>query len=150
MKEYLKKAVIVGLALIATGVIRYSTRSIWGVFEWVIVIAGAVLVVASVAVKSGEIRAGLGRRSSRFGINSAASVLFLLGILVFVNYLGAQHVKRVDTTSEKIYSLSDQSATVAQQIKQDLKIKAFSAGGDYPHDKDPFELYKARNNKISF
>src|SRR5262249_5366978 len=150
MKEYLKKADILGLALIASGVIRYSTRSIWGVFEWVVVIAGAVLVVASVAVKSREIRAGLGRRSSRFGINSAACVLFLVGILTFVNYLGAQHVKRVDMTTEKIYSLSDQSASVAQQVKQDLKIKAFYPGGDFAPAKDLFELYKAKNNKISF
>jgi ABC-type uncharacterized transport system involved in gliding motility auxiliary subunit len=77
-------------------------------------------------------------------------VLFLVGILAFVNYLGAQHVKRVDTTSEKIYSLSDQSSSVAQQVKQDLKVKAFYPGGDYAPAKDLFELYKAKNNKISF
>jgi ABC-type uncharacterized transport system involved in gliding motility auxiliary subunit len=150
MKEHLKKADILGLAIIAAAVISYSVRSIWSTYQTIAVILGGVLVVASLAVKTDEIRSGLGRRSSRFGINSAVSVLFLLGILVFVNYLGAQHVKRVDTTSEKIYSLSDQSASVAQQVKQDLKIKAFYPGGDYAPAKDLFELYKAKNNKISF
>jgi ABC-type uncharacterized transport system involved in gliding motility auxiliary subunit len=150
MKEHLKKADILGLAIIAAAVISYSVRSIWSTYQTIAVILGGVLVVASLAVKTDEIRSSLGRRSSRFGINSAVSVLFLLGILVFVNYLGAQHVKRVDTTSEKIYSLSDQSASVAQQVKQDLKIKAFYPGGDYAPAKDLFELYKAKNNKISF
>src|SRR5215470_2453102 len=120
MKEHLKKADILGLALIAAAVISWSVRSIWGPIQWFALILGIVLVVASLAVKSDEIRSSLGRRSARFGINSAVSVLFFVGILAFVNYLGAQHVKRVDTTSQKIYSLSDESAKVAQQINQDL------------------------------
>ena len=113
MKQQLKKADILGLAIIAAAVISYSIRSIWSTYQTIALILGAVLIVASLAVKTDEIRSGLGRRSSRFGINSAASVLFLVGILAFVNYLNAQHVKRVDTTSEKIYSLSDQSSSVA-------------------------------------
>src|SRR6185295_1502051 len=107
-------------------------------------------IVASLAVKAGEIRARMGRRSSRFGINSGVSVLFLVGILAAVNYLGAQHVKRVDTTTEKIYSLSDQSSSVAQQVKDDLKIKAFYPGGEYPPAKDLLELFKSKNSKISY
>src|SRR5262245_37263847 len=144
MKQHLKKADILGLAIIAAAVISYSIRSIWSTYQTIALILGAVLIVASLAVKTDEIRSGLGRRSSRFGINSAASVLFLVGILAFVNYLGAQHVKRVDMTTEKIYSLCDQSASVAQQVKQELRIKAFYPGGGYPTAKDLCELSKAK------
>src|SRR4051812_4658652 len=122
MKEQLKKADLLGLAIIAAAVISYSVRSVWSVYQTVAVVIGGLLVVASLVLKAEEIRTTLGRRSARFGINSATSVLLLIGILAFVNYLGAQHVKRVDTTTEKIYSLSDQSVSVAQQVKQDLKI----------------------------
>src|ERR1044071_748178 len=150
MREQIKKADLLGLAIIAAAIISYSIRSIWTGYQTDAVIIGGVLVVASLALKAAEIRTTLGRRASRFGINSAASVLFLIGILAFVNYLGAQHVKRVDTTSEKIYSLSDQSTGVLQQVKQDLHIKAFYQGGDYAPAKDLLDLYKARNNKISY
>ena len=150
MRQQLKKADILGLAIIAAAVISYSVRSIWSTYQTIAVILGGALIIASLVVKSHEIRAGLGRRSARFGINSAASVVFLVGILAFVNYLGAQHVKRVDMTTEKIYSLSDQSAVVAQGVKQDLKIKAFYPGGEYGPAKDLFALYKAKNNKISY
>src|SRR5215475_924269 len=150
MKQHLKKADILGLAIIAAAVISYSVRSVWSVYQTIAVILGAILVVASLAVKSDEIRSGLGRRSARFGINSAVSVIFLLGILGFVNYLGAQHVKRVDMTTEKIYSLSDQSTSVAEKIPQDLRIKAFYPGGEYVPAKDLLDLFKARNNKISY
>src|SRR5215510_1291760 len=150
MKEQLKKADILGLAIVAAALISYSVRSEWTTYQTIAVVLGGVIIIASLAAKAGEIRAGLGRRSARFGINSAASVVFLIGILAFVNYLGAQHVKRVDTTSEKIYSLSDQSVSVAQQVKQDLKIKAFYPGGEYAPAKDLLELFKAKNNKISY
>src|SRR6266446_4451595 len=150
MREQIKKADLLGLAIIAAAVISYSVRSIWTAYQTAAVIIGGVLVVASLALKATEIRTTLGRRSSRFGINSAASVVFLIGILAFVNYLGAQHVKRVDMTSEKIYSLSDQSVSVAQQVKQDLRIKAFYPGGEYAPARDVLDLYKARNNKISY
>jgi ABC-type uncharacterized transport system involved in gliding motility auxiliary subunit len=150
MKEQLKKADVLGLAIVAASLISYSVRSIWSVYQTIAVVVGGVLIVASLAVKSGEIRTSLGRRSSRYGINSATSVLILLGILALVNYLGAQHVKRVDMTSEKIYSLSDQSVSVAQQVKQDLKIKAFYPGGEYAQAKDVFDLFKSKNNKIAY
>src|SRR5215470_12304762 len=139
MKQQLQKADILGLAIIAAAVISYSIRSIWSTYQTIAVILGGLLIIASLAVKSQEIRTGLGRRSARFGANSAASVVFLIGILAFVNYLGAQHVKRVDMTSEKLFSLSDQSANVAQQVKQDLKIKAFFPTGDDPQTKDLLE-----------
>src|SRR5499427_1296164 len=141
MKEQLKKADILGLAIIAAALISYSVRSIWTPYQTIAVVLGGILVIASLVVKAGEIRAGLGRRSARFGINSAVSVVFLIGILAFVNYLGAEHVKRFDMTSQRIYSLSDQSVGVVNQIKQDLKIKAFFPGGEYPPAKELLDLF---------
>ena len=65
MKEQLKKADLLGLAIIAAAVISYSVRSIWSPYQTIAVVVGGVLVVASLAVKSDEIRAGLGRARSR-------------------------------------------------------------------------------------
>src|SRR5437867_5550911 len=150
MQAQLKKADLLGLAIIAAAVISYSVRLVWSVYQSVAVVLGGLLIVASLALKTDEIRRSLGRRSARFGINSTASIVFLVGILAFVNYLGAQHVRRVDTTSEKIYSLSDQSLGVVQQVKQDLHVKAFYPGGDYAPARELLDLYKSRNNKISY
>jgi ABC-type uncharacterized transport system involved in gliding motility auxiliary subunit len=150
MKEQLRKADLFGLAIIAATLIAYSIRNVWSIYQTIAIVLGGVLVVTSWALKAGQIRTTLGRRSARFGINSATSVLLFVGILGFVNYLGAQHQKRVDMTSEKIYSLSDESAQVASQVKQDLHIKAFYPGGDYAPDRDLLKLYSAQNNKISF
>jgi ABC-type uncharacterized transport system involved in gliding motility auxiliary subunit len=150
MKEYLRKADLLGFAVIAAALISYSINSVWTTYQTIAAVLGGLLVVASAAVKSREIRTSLGGRSARFGINSATSVLLLIGILAFVNYLGAQHVKRLDLTTEKLNSLADQSVAVAQQVKEDVRIKAFYPGGDYVPARDLLNLYKDKNNKISF
>lgn len=150
MKERLKKADLFGLALIAATLISYSTRSVWTIYQTVIAVLGGLLVVVSLALRMSDIKTGLGRRSTKFGINSATSVILVLGILAFVNYLGAQHSKRIDMTSEKIFSLSDQSVQVAGQVKEDVHIKAFYPGGEYQPDRDLLRLYEHQNGKISF
>jgi ABC-type uncharacterized transport system involved in gliding motility auxiliary subunit len=149
IKEQLKKADILGFALIAAALISYSVRSIWTMYQWIAVALGGLIVVASVALKFRDIRTRMGRRSTRFGLNSATSVVLLVAVLALVNYLGAQHVKRVDMTTEKIYSLSDQSVNVAEQVKDNLRMKAFYPGGDYAPARDLLDLFKSRNNKIS-
>jgi hypothetical protein len=68
--------------------VAYSAREIWNNYQTAAVVVGGLLVIASIAMKAGEIREGLGRRSSRFGINSAISVILVVGILALVNYLG--------------------------------------------------------------
>src|SRR5579884_1994919 len=150
MKEQLKKADLIGLLFIAITVIAYWSRGVWSVYQTAGAVVGGVLVVTSLALRSAEIRAGLGRRSTKFGINSATSVLLILGVLAMVNYLGAQHVKRVDMTTEKIYSLSDESVKVADQAKQDVHIYAFFPGGQDPATKDLLELFHNRNHKITY
>src|SRR5262245_45113481 len=100
MKEQLKKADLFGLAIIVATLIAWSIRSVWSVYQTVALSVGVALVVISLVLKAAEIRRGLGRRSARFGINSATSVLLFVGILALVNYLGAQHQKRIDMTSE--------------------------------------------------
>src|SRR6185295_5787199 len=151
MKEQLKKADLFGLAIIAATLIVYSSRSVWTMYQTIAAVVGGLLVVTSIVLKLPEIRAGLGRRSTKFGINSAVSVVLILGILAFVNYLGAQHSKVVDMTTEKTFSLSDQSVNVAGQIKEDVRIKAFYPGpGEYVPDRDLLRLFTHQNSKLSF
>ncbi len=150
MKEQLKKADLFGLALIAAALITYSTRSVWSIYQTIAAVLGGLLVVVSLALKLPDIRAGLRKRSSKYGINSATSVILVLGILAFVNYLGAQHYKRIDMTKEKVYSLSDQSIQVAGQLKEDTHIKVFYPGpGEYAPVRDLLQLYTHQNGKIS-
>ena len=148
MKEQLKKADVLGLVLIASALISYFIRKTWTNYQTGVIIAGAILLVISLVLKSNEIREGMGRRSTKFGINSAVSVLLLIGVLALVNYLGAQHEKRFDMTTERLNSLSDESVKAAGGVKGDLQIKAFYPGAEEPRTRDLLDRYSQQNGKI--
>jgi ABC-type uncharacterized transport system involved in gliding motility auxiliary subunit len=149
MKEQLKKADVLGLVLIASALISYFIRKSWTNYQTGVIVAGGILLVISLVLKSNEIREGMGRRSTKFGINSAVSVLLLIGVLALVNYLGHQHQKRFDMTTENLYSLSDESVKVAGEVKTDIRIKAFYPGGEEPGTRRLLGLYSNQNSKIS-
>jgi gliding motility-associatede transport system auxiliary component len=150
MKEFLKKSDLLGLAIVAAALIAMRTSGIPPLYLWIAAGLGALLVVASLVAKRQEIRDQVGRRSTKYGINSATSVLLIAGVLAMVNYLGAAHQKRFDLTTEKTYSLSEESVRVADQVKEDVHIKAFYPGGEYAPAKDLLELFRNRNRKISY
>src|SRR5262245_47664234 len=145
MKELLKKADLLGLAIMAVAIIGLRTSGVRPLYFYILGGLGIVLVGASLFMKRQDIGTTLGRRSTKFGINSATSVLLILGVLAMVNYLGAQHQKRADLTTQRIYSLSDESTKVADQVKEALHITAFYPGGEYPPAKDLLSLYSNRN-----
>lgn len=150
MKDFMKKADLLGLAIIAASLIALRTSGVNPTYLWIAAGVGAALVIASLVAKRGEISTTMGRRSTKYGINSATSVLLIVGVLGLVNYLGAQHQKRFDLTTEKTYSLSDESSKVADQVKQDLHIKAFFSGGEDTRTKELLDLFRNRNKKISY
>ena len=64
-------------------------------------------------------------RGARNLVNSLAFVLFVLGILVMVNIIGARHHWRHDLTKDKTYSLSDQTLKIIQGLDKDVQLVAF-------------------------
>ena len=66
------------------------------------------------------------KRSSQLGTNTTLLALGVIAILVLVNYLGFQHHKRFDLTSEKLFTLSDQSKKIVGGLKQDVTVVRFS------------------------
>jgi ABC-type uncharacterized transport system involved in gliding motility auxiliary subunit len=150
LKEILKKIDLLGLTIIMGAAVVYSVQSTWSVYQTVAVVVGAVVVVVSLVAKFDEIRNRLARRSSRFGMNSVASVLLLLGVLGILNYLGAQNPHRVDLTTAKIYSLSEQSVNVSGEVTGGVHIRAFYPGGDDVPTRDLLELFTAQTSEITF
>ena len=104
MKEQLKKADLFGLVLVASAIISYLIRKNWTNYQWIVLIAGAILIVISMVLKSNEIRAGMGRRSTKFGINSGVSILVLIGLLGLVNYL-ADNIRDVSTRPRSAFTV---------------------------------------------
>ena len=150
MKEWIRKFDLLGLVVVAAALVSYSVRTIWGVYQTVAIALGAVLIIVALVSKRSEIRAGVTGRKARYGANSLTSVLLLVGVLGFVNYIGFQNDQRLDLTTQRIYSLSGQSESVADQLEQDVEILAFFPGGDDRAARELLDLFRGRSSRISY
>jgi len=115
----------VGLAALIGGYVRYSLQGELLLTSKILLIAGAVLVLAAIVVGFGGIVKFFSRRSSQLGTNTTILTIAVIVILALVNFVGFRHHKRFDLTSEKLFTLSDQTKKVVQGLKSDVDIDRF-------------------------
>src|SRR5262245_18792387 len=119
-----KLAAMLGAALLVSGLVRYSVQNLWGLNLW-LVIAGALLLIAGLVLNAAEVKAFFIGRSGKLGTNTAVLALAVIGILGIVNFLGYRHHKRIDLTSEGLYSLSDQTRKIVANLPKDVTVIKF-------------------------
>ncbi|HYE73652.1 MAG TPA: Gldg family protein [Blastocatellia bacterium] len=137
-----------GVLLALIGYLVQMLTAKTGKLSWGLIIAGLVLAVAGLVISFGEIRESFGRRSTRLGANSALVTLAVIAILGFLNFLGYRYHKRVDLTSEQLYSLSDQTRKVVSGLQKDVKIYYFNRTDSVL--RDMVEEYRDLNPRITY
>ncbi|MBO0801005.1 MAG: GldG family protein, partial [Blastocatellia bacterium] len=95
-----------------------------------LVIAGGVLLLASVVLNFKSIVQFFSGRTGKLGANTALLSIAVLTILVVLNFLGYRHHKRFDLTSEHLYTLSDQSKKILGGLQKDVKVIKFDKADD--------------------
>jgi gliding motility-associatede transport system auxiliary component len=129
-KQERRWLVFFGLALAAAGLVRYSTQGELTRFSEILLIGGGVLFLAGLALSYRDIVGFFSIRSSRLGANAFTITLLVLVVLGLLNFLGFRHKKRVDLTSEQLYTLSDQSRHTVADLKKDVEIVRFARTPD--------------------
>lgn len=92
------------------------------------------------------------RRTLIFGASSAAAVLLVVGILIFVNLLANRYFLRWDLTRDKSQSLSAVTKALLKEVKKPLAMTAFypEGQGDRQKAKELLQIYAYQNPGISF
>jgi ABC-type uncharacterized transport system involved in gliding motility auxiliary subunit len=119
-----------GAAMALAGYIRYSVQGELLLTSKIMLIAGGAFLLAGIAVNFRGLIAFFSRRSSKLGTNTAVVVLAVLAILGLLNFLGYKHHKRFDLTTEKLFTLSDQTQQVAKGLQRDVQIFRFAKTPD--------------------
>ena len=120
----------IAAAMLIAGYLRYSIQGELLRFSQVLLIAGTVLAVAAIVIGLPYLVEFFSRRSSKLGTNTAILTLAVLAILVFVNFVGFRHHKRFDLTTEKLYTLSDQTRKIVAGLPNEVTIVHFSKAPD--------------------
>lgn len=90
-------------------------------------------------------------RSFLFSSQASIQVIAVIAIVIGTNYLAARRHVRWDLTQANLYSLAEQSITVAASLDRPVEIVAFVPEMDPQRERirSLLELYQEHNNEIS-
>jgi len=80
-------------------------------------------------------------RQAKYALYAAIYILIVLAILVVTNVLADRHNKSYDSTSNKRYSVSEQTAKIVKGLKQPATITYYDQSGKFDRAKDQLEQY---------
>jgi ABC-type uncharacterized transport system involved in gliding motility auxiliary subunit len=87
-------------------------------------------------------------RQTKYGAYAGIYLLVVLAILVLVNFLANRYNKSFDTTSNKRYSLSEQTQKIVKGLKQNATITYYNQSTHFQEGKDLLDEYANLSTKI--
>lgn len=129
-EELFRTIAWLGAAMLVAGGVRYSIQGELLLTSKILLIGGGVLLLAGIAFNYRAIARFFSRRSSKLGTNTIVLAVAVLAILGFLNFLGFRHHKRFDLTTEKLYTLSDQTERIVKSLPRDVSVIRFAKTPD--------------------
>ena len=142
IKRALDWGFYVGLAALAGAVaLRFGISPRWAQYWGFFLIAGVLLVGASLLVRIKNYRAFFGARTTRYGLNAVVMILLVLGVTTIVQALSYQKNWRWDLTETKRFSLAPQTIQLLRNLKTDVSAVGFFRS-DQPGKRLAEDLFK--------
>src|SRR5262249_17195433 len=96
-----------------------------------------------------EIAHSMRQRNTRYGAIAGVSVVVVLVILIAVNYVSNRRNKRWDLTSNKQYSLSDQSVKLLQGLTAPVKFTVFEEETNFENFRTRLQEYAYQTDQVT-
>ena len=87
-------------------------------------------------------------RQTKFTAYASTYIVIVIALLGGLNFLAQRHNKSIDLTSNKRYSLSDQTEKIVKNLKQDVKVTVFDRTEAFPKAKDLLDRYNNLSTKL--
>ncbi len=138
---------IIGLAGFGLLLIVFGIYAATSLFTWYM---KALLGLSIAGILAFWILSAMASRMTRYSSNSAMAILLALIIMVLLNFVSARHFRRIDTTENKTFSLSEQTIKVLKSLTKDINITAFYTENHYRRRiaHDILNEYAQKTNKI--
>lgn len=91
----------------------------------------------------------IAQQQARFGATAGLYTLVVIAILAAINFLGVRFNRPVDLTSNKRFTLSEETKKVVSNLKQDATIVYFDSPGNFDQARGILDRYKNLSSKIS-
>jgi ABC-type uncharacterized transport system involved in gliding motility auxiliary subunit len=120
----------IAVAMLIAGYLRYSIQGEFLPFSKGLLIAGGVFILAAIVIGFRGILAFFSQRSAQQGANTSILAIAVVAILAVANFVGYRHHKRFDLTTEKLYTLSDQTRHIVSGLQKDVNVVRFAKAPD--------------------
>ena len=87
-------------------------------------------------------------RQTKYSAYLFTYLLVIIAVLGGTNWLASRHNKSFDSTSNKRFSLSDQTAKVVKGLNRDVKITYFDRSTEFGRARDLLDRYRNLSTKL--
>ena len=87
-------------------------------------------------------------RQTKYAAYAATYIAVVIAVIAAVNVLANRYEKSFDSTSNKRYSLSDQTKKIVKGLKQDATITLYDQSSRFQSGKDQLDLYANLSRKV--
>lgn len=87
-------------------------------------------------------------RQTRYSAYVTVYILVILAVLVLINLLAKDRNRSFDATSNKRYTLSDQTKKIVQGLPSDIRFVYFDRATDFSRGHDLLDRYAALSGKV--
>ena len=87
-------------------------------------------------------------RQTKYAVYVATYIVVVIVVLVVANMLADRYSKSLDATSNKRYSLSEQTAKIVKGLKQDATITYFNQSRSFREGKDLLDQYSSLSPRV--
>ena len=87
-------------------------------------------------------------RQTQFAAYATVYIGVILAVLVLINFLANRYNKTFDATTNKRYSLSEQTEKIVKNLKKDVTITYFDRSRGFPGARDLLSRYENLSTKV--
>jgi len=87
-------------------------------------------------------------RQTKYAVYATVYIIVVIAIVSVANILANRYNKSYDATSNKRYSLSDQTVKIVKGLKQDATITYYDQSTRFQHAKDTLDQYANLSSKV--
>ncbi len=87
-------------------------------------------------------------RQTRYAAYATLYILVIIAVLVTANFLANRYNKSYDATANKRFTLSDQTAKIVHELKNDVRITYWDKSSNFQQGKDLLDRYSNLSRKV--